>query len=53
VEVMYEGDVSDLNFGGAVSRQANLSELLKRLEATEMVKFQIKSKKLYVIPNRK
>jgi ferric-dicitrate binding protein FerR (iron transport regulator) len=53
VEVMYEGDVSDLNFGGSVSRQANLSELLKRLEATEMVKFQIKSKKLYVIPNRK
>ncbi|WP_051691618.1 FecR family protein [Pedobacter borealis] len=50
VEIAYEGDVSDLNFAGSVSRQANLSELLKRLEATEMVKFSIKSKKLYVKP---
>lgn len=53
VEVEFRGDVSNLNFGGSVSRQANISELLKRLEATNLVKFLIVDRKVIVTPNQK
>jgi ferric-dicitrate binding protein FerR (iron transport regulator) len=49
VEVVYRGQFGQLNFGGSVSRQANLSELLKRLEATEAVKFSVEGKKVTVM----
>lgn len=51
VEIEYQGNTADLNFSGSVSRQDNVSELLKRLEATEMVRFRITGKKILVIPN--
>lgn len=50
VDVQYNGRVDDLNFGGDVSRQTQVSELLKRLEATQTVRFQINGKKITVIP---
>ncbi|UKJ06570.1 FecR domain-containing protein [Solitalea lacus] len=51
VEVEFRGDVSKVNFGGSVSRQVNISELLKRLEATNLVKFSIVGRKVIVMPN--
>ena len=45
VEVVFNGNFDDINFGGSVSRQANISALLKRLEATEAMKFSIEAKK--------
>jgi transmembrane sensor len=49
VEVDYKGNFSDLNFGGSVSRQANLLELLKRLEATEALRFKMEGRKVIVM----
>lgn len=49
VEIQYTGDISDLNFGGSMSRQNNVSELLKRLEATQEVKFEVIGKVITVI----
>lgn len=49
VEIEYKGNYADLNFGGSVSRQANVSELLKRLEATEAVKFNVEERKIVVM----
>lgn len=41
VEIQYNGEMNDLNFGGSMSRQSNVSELLRRLEATQTVKFDV------------
>lgn len=41
VEIEYEGDVEDLRFGGIVSRSQNLSTVLKMLEKTGRVKFEL------------
>jgi ferric-dicitrate binding protein FerR (iron transport regulator) len=49
VDVEYQGDFSDLNFGGFVSRQANISELLKRFSATEQVHFKVEGRKIIVM----
>lgn len=49
VEIDYIGRVEDLNFGGNMSRQENVSELLKRMEATQAVKFEVAGKKITVI----
>jgi ferric-dicitrate binding protein FerR (iron transport regulator) len=48
VEIQYRGDFSNLNFGGTISRKANVSELLKLLEATESVRFIIEGRKIIV-----
>ena len=48
VEVEYKGDIGDLSFGGNMSRQKNISELLQRLEATKEVKFEVKGKTVIV-----
>ena len=49
VDIQYKGDFSDLNFGGNMSRQKNVSELLKRLEATKTVRFEMSGKTITVI----
>src|SRR5579862_7334036 len=49
VEISYQGDFSDLNFGGSVSRKANISELLKRLAATETFHYTIEGNKICLI----
>ncbi|NLR78413.1 FecR family protein [Chitinophaga eiseniae] len=50
VDVEFRGDVSQVNFGGSISRKASLSELLKILEETNLVKFELTGRKLTVIP---
>jgi ferric-dicitrate binding protein FerR (iron transport regulator) len=49
VEVEYRGKITD-KFSGQISRSVNLSQLLKILEETGRVKFEIKDKKVIVIP---
>lgn len=50
VDIEYQGSVEGLNFGGSMSRQRNVSELLTRLEATQAVKFRVDGKKISVLP---
>lgn len=49
VNIEYKGDFSNLNFGGNMSRQKNVSELLKRLEATKTVRFEVVGKTITII----
>jgi transmembrane sensor len=48
VEVIYDGDMSNKRFVGSISRGKNLSEVLKTLELTGTIKFEIKGKKVIV-----
>ena len=47
VDVVFEGNVPDRKFGGEMSRDLNLSQVLKSLEKLE-IKFRIEGKKLIV-----
>lgn len=49
VEVEYKDNSNEM-FGGTVTRQANLSALLERLELTGKVKFRIEGRKIVVNP---
>ena len=49
VQIEYKGPVDDLNFGGNMSRRENVSELLKIMEATQAVKFEVAGRKITVI----
>ena len=48
VDIQFDGEMKGLSFGGNMSRQKNVSELLKRLEATKAVKFAINGRKIIV-----
>lgn len=48
VEIEYEGDVSSKHFYGAISRKEQASEVLKILEMTGGVKFEINGNKIKV-----
>ena len=48
VEVVYEGQLPDDNFGGKVSRFDNVSSILRILESTRGVHFKIEGRKIYV-----
>jgi ferric-dicitrate binding protein FerR (iron transport regulator) len=48
VEVEYRDPVSGERFGGGVSRFNSVSKLLKSLEATGKVHFEIEGRKIYV-----
>ncbi len=50
VEVKYEGNLSDKAFGGAISRAANVSEVLKILELTGSIHFIVDGNTITVIP---
>jgi ferric-dicitrate binding protein FerR (iron transport regulator) len=49
VEVVYQGEIPERKFGGEISRNANLSQVLKILEESK-VHFRIEDKKLIVFP---
>lgn len=49
VEVVYQGEIPQRNFGGEMQRDLNLSEVLKILE-TNQVHFRIEGKRLIVLP---
>lgn len=48
VEVVYEGAIPDMRFGGDISRRSNASQVLKILEESK-VKFRIENKKIVVM----
>ena len=49
VQVVYEGDIQPMEFGGKISRNSNLSEVLKILELSK-VRFRIENKRITVMP---
>lgn len=49
VDVEFRGNMQGLNFGGSMSRQKNVSEFLKRMEATQAVRFEVNGKKITAI----
>jgi ferric-dicitrate binding protein FerR (iron transport regulator) len=50
VEVEYEGKISTEEFVGGISMQNNISELLKVLQGTNLVRFKLIGKKVIVTP---
>ena len=51
VEIEYEGTIKG-HIGGTISRQANVSQVLKLLEMTGVVKFKYDEKKIKVMQNK-
>lgn len=51
LEISYEGDIDDKDLAGSVSRATNVTEVLKTLELTDLVRFELKGRKLKVIAN--
>ncbi len=49
VEIVYEGDIPPMEFGGKISRKSNVSEVLKILQLSK-VHFRIEGKKIIVMP---
>jgi ferric-dicitrate binding protein FerR (iron transport regulator) len=49
LEVDYEGQIKS-HFSGSISRSANLSQVLKKIETTGMINFQVEGKKVIVKP---
>jgi transmembrane sensor len=49
LEVNYEGQIKT-HFSGSISRSANLSQVLKKIETTGMINFQVEGKKVIVKP---
>jgi transmembrane sensor len=52
VTIEYRGKMVAINFDGVLSRQASITELLKRFEATDLVRFEIEGNKIIVIANK-
>ena len=50
VEVSFRGNIANRNFTGFVSRNSNVSQVLKKLELTGEVHFKIEGKKIAVLP---
>lgn len=48
VEVEYKGQITDRHFTGIISRNNKVSEVLKMLQATEKIQFEITGKKIIV-----
>ena len=49
VEVEYQAKIST-HFGGSISRNVNLDQVLNILQQTEKVRFEVKGKKIIVLP---
>lgn len=50
VEIKYEGDMSGIELSGIVARTATISQLLKALELTKIVRFKIQGRTITVMP---
>jgi transmembrane sensor len=50
VEISYSGKVTDIEFGGSISRTKNISEVLTILEKTQSVHFKIEGRRILVMP---
>ncbi len=52
VDIEFRGNVP-LHFGGGISRQVNVSEVLKKFELTGKVRFKMEGQKIIVMPSSK
>lgn len=50
VDIIYKGNISNIGFGGSVSRSMKISEILKVLETTGYVHFKITGRSVTVMP---
>lgn len=50
VEVVYEGDIEHVKFGGSISRSKNIAEILKVLKMTQRVNFKLEGRRVLVMP---
>ncbi len=50
VDIIYKGDTEGRNYGGAISRTEKIEDVLKMLEATGSIHFEINNKAVTVIP---
>lgn len=50
VELKYEGQIADLKFSGSISRTKNINEVLRALEMTKGVHFEIEGRRILVMP---
>ncbi|WP_316817270.1 FecR family protein [Pedobacter nyackensis] len=48
VEVVYEGELSKDRFGGTISRNKNVADVLEMLESTKLVTFKVEGRKIIV-----
>lgn len=48
VEVIYEGDVSDIRLNGSISRNRNISQVLTKIAQTKEVHFKIEGRRIIV-----
>ncbi|WP_316789963.1 FecR family protein [Pedobacter frigoris] len=51
LEVVYENNISNIDFAGSVARYKNVSEIIKTLELTGLVHFKLEGRKITVIAN--
>lgn len=51
MEVDYKGDVSEINLSGVISRREEADKLLKALETTQMVHFEVAGHRVTVSPS--
>ena len=49
VDVVYQGNVKNKDFGGSVSRSGNISELLQNLELTGTIHFKVEGRRVTVM----
>jgi len=49
VDVVYQGNVKNKDFGGSVSRSSNISELLQNLELTKTIHFKVDGRRVTVM----
>lgn len=52
VEVEYQGDIGDKSFIGAISRKENVREVLRMLELTGGVRFEVSNRTIRVMPSK-
>ena len=50
IDVEYRGNVSNIRFGGQVSRMKNLSQVLRIMELTKSIQFKVEGNKIIVMP---
>lgn len=50
IDVVYEGAIRDETYGGQISRQKNLSEILRILQLSGGIRFTIEHKTVYIKP---
>ena len=50
VDITYQGNIADVEFGGSISRSKNINEVLNVLESTQGVHFKIVGRRILVMP---